>query len=333
MLKKSLLLLVVLSASLLFVVGCSDDEPTKPEPVNEFNLVAEVGDVYFSTYVTGNGASPNISISDLFDLLTDGDATNDPYIVDLRAAADYTDGHIQGANNITMTDLVTKIEDGTIPSDKTIVNVCYSGQTASSATAFMNLIGYEARNLLFGMCGVDTSISKTTGWLTQIESDERTLVSDASTTTETYDFPVLATGKESAEEIIKDRFTSEIAPSWPRIGADDVWDNTSGYFIVNYWPAAEYANPGHIPSAYQFTPKTSLKSDATLNLLPTDETVVVYCYTGQTSAQVATYLTILGYDAKSLLYGVNGFAYNSLAGHKYAGAPTPGQFDAILVKP
>ena len=40
--------------------------------------------------------------------------------------------------------------------------------------------------------------------------------------------------------------------------------------------------------------------------------MVTYCYTGQTSAQVTACLRLLGYDAASLMFGVNGFAFQSL---------------------
>jgi len=332
MFKKYLVPFLLFSVSLFMVIGCGDDDPTKPEPINEFNLVAAVGDVYFTSYTTTQSASGvNTAISAVADNLDDGNTANDPYIIDYRAAADYADGHIMGAVNFPLSDLMSKVADGTVPMDKKILNVCYSGQTASAATAVLNMLGYDAQNLLFGMCSVDTSISGTDKWLAQIAADEHAgdLTSTASTTTDTYEFPTLNTGKETAEEIIKDQFQ---ASGWT-ISANDVWDNPSNYFIINYWPTDHYTTPGHIPGAYQFTPKSSLKTTEMLNLLPTDKTVVVYCYTGQTSAQVATYLRMLGYDAKSLLYGTNGFAYNA-AGYtsgRYT-APAPGTYDAILVK-
>jgi len=330
MYKKFFIPFLILSITLFMVVGCGDNNPTKPKPVNEFELVTAVGDNYFTSYTTSSGAGVNIAISAVFDNLTDGDTSNDPYIIDYRKAADFADGHIKGAVNIPLSELMAKVKDGTIPKDKTILNVCYTGQTASAATAVLNMLGYNAQNLLFGMCAVDTSISNTHKWLSQIAEDEHAndLVSDVSTTTTTYDFPTINTGKETAEEIIQERFS----PSGWTISSDDVWDNPSNYFIINYWPEADYINPGHIPGAYQFTPKSSLKSTEKLNLLPTDKTIVVYCYTGQTSAQVAAYLRILGYDAKSLLFGVNGFAYTKLSAHKYPGAPEAGIYDAILEK-
>ncbi|PKP52846.1 MAG: hypothetical protein CVT92_07150 [Bacteroidetes bacterium HGW-Bacteroidetes-1] len=47
-----------------------------------------------------------------------------------------------------------------------------------------------------------------------------------------------------------------------------------------------------------------------LKTLPTDKPLALYCYTGQTSSYLAAYLRLLGYDAKSVLYGTNGMIYD-----------------------
>ena len=106
------------------------------------------------------------------------------------------------------------------------------------------------------------------------------------------------------------------------------FDDLSSYFILNYWPHGEYITPGHIEGAYQYTPKVDLLSDAKLNTLPTDQKIAVYCYTGQTSAQLTAYLRILGYEAYSVTYGVNGFSYDQMIKSKYT-EPT-GDYSAIL---
>jgi rhodanese-related sulfurtransferase len=41
--------------------------------------------------------------------------------------------------------------------------------------------------------------------------------------------------------------------------------------------------------------------------------VGVYCYTGQTSAQVAAYLQMMGYDGKTVYYGVQKMCYEDEA--------------------
>lgn len=333
MLKKLFLLMLSLSVVFLYVACDKDDDPTAPEPINEFSLVTEIGDLYVSNYTTAGGLGVNIGIADVFPVLNDGNTSNDPYIIDWRSAADFATGHIKGAVNMTLGSLVDKIADGTIKKDKKILNVCYTGQTASYATSILNLLGFEAQNLLFGMCGVttDSTINGTRNWVNQIASDEfaTQLTGTVTTSATEYEFPVLTTGKETGEEIIMERAKVGTA-SWGKISAADVFANPGNFFIINYWPQAEYENPGHIPGAVCFPPKTSLLSDAMLKNLPTDKTIVIYCYTGQTSAQMTAYLQILGYDAKSLLYGMNGFAYNSMTKSKYVAPST--DYSAIIVK-
>ena len=329
---KKLFYLVLIVSLGLFIACESSTEPKEEEPLTEFEKIAERGNEYFTNYTNAAGAGVNITISALFDLLTDGDTSNDPYIMDFRSATYYNERHIIGAVNVTYDTLVALVNDGTIPKDRPIVNICYSGQGASAATAFLNMLGYQAQNLKFAYCGIDTSISRATGWVSKIAEDEFTnLETTTNTTTATYDFPVLDTGEETADAIIKSRYTYIRENSGTRVSLDDLLNSPDDYFILNYWTAAHYENPGHIPGAYQFEPKASLGTDQMLNLLPTDKTIVVYCYTGQTSNQVMTYLRMLGYDAASLSYGVNGFAYHALdaIGYQYKG-PAPGIYDSIL---
>lgn len=329
-------LVLLLALAIISLVACSKkDNPTEPEKIDEFGLITAVGDAYFTNYTTPSGLGVNVKIGDVFTNLTDGNTSNDPFIIDYRSAADFATGHIKNAHNIALTTLMDKVDDGTIPKDKTILNICYTGQTASYATCVLNLLGYDAQNLLFGMCGVttDSTINGTSKWSSQVATDEYAtqLTSTVTTPSKEYAFPTLSTGEKEVNDVIEARFRDVMASGgWGKVSATDVFANTSKYFIVNYWPQAEYENPGHIPGAVCFVPKTDLKSDAKLKYLPTDKTIVPYCYTGQTSAQVTAYLQLLGYDVKSLLYGVNGFAYNVLAAHKYV-APV-NDYSAIIVK-
>ncbi len=330
--RKYFMLLLVLV--LAFAMGCSDDDsnPAKPTTVDEFALIEAVGNAYFTNYVTTSGAGVNIPVATLFTTLQDGDASNDPVIVDYRSATDFASGHIRGAINVALSSLVDKLNDGTIPKTKKIVNVCYTGQTSSYATALMNLLGYDSQSLSFGMCGVSTTagINGTDKWASQIAADEfaSQLTATVSTANTTHPFPVISSGKKTAEDIMKLRFPLGVS-SWS-ITAADVFANPANYFIINYWPNAEYLSPGHIPGAICFEPKLSLGKDQMLKYLPTDKTIVVYCYTGQTSAQIVAYLQMLGYNAKSLMFGMNGFAYGVMTKSKYT-VPTT-DYSAILVK-
>lgn len=91
----------------------------------------------------------------------------------------------------------------------------------------------------------------------------------------------------------------------------------------------EYLDPGHIPGEYQFTPRADLSRDARLNLLPTDKTIVIYCYPDKNSAQIVASMCLLSYDAWNLMFGVNGFSYESLSKYKYS-APDDDDYLSIL---
>jgi rhodanese-related sulfurtransferase len=113
---------------------------------------------YPSTDKTVRGAaqaytSPkNITNQDLFMLLNDDDTDNDPFIISVRKPEDYAKGHIPGAVNIGFTALAEKDTLAKLPPNRPIVVYCYTGHTGSQATALLNMLGYDATNLLFGMC-------------------------------------------------------------------------------------------------------------------------------------------------------------------------------------
>jgi rhodanese-related sulfurtransferase len=124
--------------------------------------------------------------------------------------------------------------------------------------------------------------------------------------------PDLSTGKTTGQDILEARVDALLAEGFTpaSITAATVFGTPSNYYIVNYWPAAQYSDPGHIPGAIQYTPKETLKLNVDLKTLPTDKPIVVYCYSGQTSAFIAAYLRLLGYDAKSLMFGGNSMIYD-----------------------
>ena len=50
-----------------------------------------------------------------------------------------------------------------MPNDKQIVVVCYTGHTASQATALLNALGFNATALKWGMCSWTTDATVTAG--------------------------------------------------------------------------------------------------------------------------------------------------------------------------
>ena len=86
----------------------------------------------------------------------------DFYLLSIRKADAYTEGHIQGAKNVPFgNDMMNGISASSIPKDKKVVVYCYTGQTAGQAVAAMRLVGYDAVSLNGGM-GMDSNAPH--GW-------------------------------------------------------------------------------------------------------------------------------------------------------------------------
>ena len=81
---------------------------------------------------------------------------------------------------------------------------------------------------------------------------------------------------------------------------------------------------GHIPGAINISWKQIAKPES-LAQLPTDQPIVVYCYTGHTGQVAATVLRMLGYDVQNLKFGMMGWTQNDevLATTRYDPATSP----------
>lgn len=110
-------------------------------------IVRVVGDAWLSS-----NKPTEISNEELFEYLTDSDPARDPFIIDVRRIEDYSKGHIAGAINIPLKELAKKENLKKLPPNKLIV-VCGNtgGDAAGQGTAILNLLGYNAVNLKWGI--------------------------------------------------------------------------------------------------------------------------------------------------------------------------------------
>jgi rhodanese-related sulfurtransferase len=241
--------------------------------------------------------------------------------------ADYEDGHIAGATLVEWNAMHTYAAANLSMDDKILV-ACHTGHLAGHAVATLNLLGYDAYALKFGMSAWHTDFDVWSGKTASTYADQ--FVSDATAKPEAGDYPTLDTGKATGEEILMARMDAIFAESPRFIEIPDVMAAPEDYFIVNYWPEAEYTEVGHIPGSYQYTPLASLHSSADLATLPIDKTIVIYCYSGQHGSQVALWLTLLGYDARDLKFGTNGMIYDNMTKKQWSGADTgPAGYDYV----
>jgi len=309
--RKLFYLLLILP---ILFIGCKKDEnPVEPTPqINEAEVLAQ--------YLEANGdylntAAPALTTAEQLntDLLTKPDKI---HVIDIRSQADYeTKGHIKGAVRVDLKNIVTYLKGlANASSYEKIVIACYSGQTASYATALLRVLGYtNVSALKWGMsswnAACSTSWNQGSGYgnnYTNFETKDNPKPAAGS-------LPTLSTGKTTGKDILEARVNALLSSADPFGDVKIAWNTVTGalsnYYIVNYWSKTDY-DKGHLPGAIQYTPKADLKLSAFLKTLPTNKPVVVYCFTGQTSANVAAILKLLGYDAKTLLYGVNIMNYD-----------------------
>ena len=228
-------------------------------------------------------------------------------ILDIRAASDFATGHIDGAKNILLKNILT--EASAAPADKQILVVCYTGQVACFATSLLRLAGYpKTQALKWGMSGWNSVFAdKWENGIGNVAEGHDNWTTDA-TALATFSDPELTETLTDGKTLLDARIAKVLADGFKGVNAADVLDTPSNYFIHNFYKAADYTNFGHIKGAYRIFPLT-LK-DGEYNNLDASKEVVTYCYTGQTSAIVTAYLRVLGYDAYSLKFGMNGL-YNS----------------------
>ena len=316
--KLFYLLYLFIAASIMFVnVGCSSDDET---PVTPPVTIVE-SDVLVQ-YLEANGDFINSTSTP--SLITASDvnaailASENIAILDIRSATDFGTGHIQGAVNVAPADLLTYYQTNNLSAKTKVVIACYTGQTAGFATSILRLMGYSnVWDLKWGMC----SWAYPSRWQTAVlngQANPITIQTTANAKNTAGNLPTLSTGKTTGPEIRDARLATVLSEGFGSASIDrtTLYANLSNYYILNYWSVADY-NIGHIEGAIQYTPRADLKLATLLKTLPTNKTIVVYCYSGHTSSFIAPYLRSLGYDAKSLLYGTNNLFYNTMPGTKW----------------
>lgn len=315
--KNMKLLMLSILFAIFFVTSCSKDEddPTPMPQINESEVLASYLESTSSPakkdYV--NTDMPSIMGATEVKTLNE---TGQVYIMDIRSAADFALGHIHNAHNVALADILTHIKSVNLTPYTKVAIVCYTGQTAGFAASILRLMGYDkVFSMKWGMCAWHADFAAK--WNTAVASGNAYASQFTATATvkgAAGSLPVLTTGKTTGQEILEARVAAVLTEGFTpaTVSNKAVFDNLAGYYIVNYWPAAQYADPGHIPGAMQYTPKESIKLAVDLKTLPASKPIAVYCYTGQTSAFLTAYLRLLGYDAKSLLYGGNGMIYDMM---------------------
>ena len=219
------------------------------------------------------------------------------WVMDIRGASDFASAHIEGAHNVKFTDILTAAAG----SDKPILVVCYTGQTACYATALLRLYGYEdAQALKWGMSGWNPAFDKWTPNCKDLTSATN-WTTDA-TEAGTFSAPAWTSATTVGSTLLQERVEAVVAAGFKTASNADVLANPGNYYINNFFSEAHYSGFGHVKGAVRVNPLSIDECDK----LDPNAKVVTYCYTGQTSAVISAYLNVLGFDAYSLTFGING---------------------------
>ncbi len=221
------------------------------------------------------------------------------YIIDIRSAEAFASGHIEGAHNVAFTNILTEANKA----DNPILVVCFTGQTACYATSLLRLYGFEdAQALKWGMSGWNPNFDSWTANCKDLTTSSNWTTS-ANTPGE-FDAPEWISTSTNGADILKERVEAVVAAGFKTAKNTDVLDNSGDYYINNFFSEAHYTGFGHVAGAYRINP---LLIDDCSKLDPSGK-IVTYCYTGQTSAVITAYLNVLGFDAYSLTFGINGMS-------------------------
>lgn len=304
----------ILMVSAVVLAGCSKDdeeeEPT-PTPVAKFDVLKDymiANDMDVSTVISGWNIMPQD---------VNAKAPSDYFIIDIRAKADFDLGHIEGAVHSPLADILTTAEGST----KQVLVVCYTGQEAGHGVIALRLSGYsDAQILKWGMCG----------WTDDLAGKWNSNTGDAAVGHASWIVPpgAITAPAEFADPVLESSFTEGADILAERVdelltngfGANvilnsDVLGNPGSYFINNYVDGTDVEHYGNIDGSYRLKPFTLV--DGTYKNLDPSQTIVNYCWTGQTSSMLTAYMYVLGYDVKSLKWGMNAMIYSNLTGHKW----------------
>ena len=122
----------------LFVTACGDNDRLSQQQARSFEQVAQ----------SVARQDDRVLAEDLARWIIEG--RKDFVLIDLRPAADYDKGHIESAQNLVVTELVTPEKLEALPTDRKVVVYSQGSEVAGQAVVLLRLAGYDASLLLGG---------------------------------------------------------------------------------------------------------------------------------------------------------------------------------------
>lgn len=332
--KNKALTYLYLAFLMVFLPGCLENNVI-PEFHGSLENTAEML-VYFESqgdFINSMDAPPLLGAGEV-------NSNTDSYLIlDTRSRDLFRSGHIKGAVNLESKDLISYFKQNGTEKYSKVVLVSQSGQASSYYATLLRLAGYNnVYSLNFGMGAWNTAFSDVWNEHTRNSPEMNNYTNEGSHRNSKTPLPKVEFKTKSGN--IKDKVEERVSEmllggfnenltfesdsvSGPAVTEDDLFGEYArrDYYLICYGSDALYEavgifNPysglGHPQGAISYAPYSSLKSSNYLQTLPTNREIAIYCYNGQYSASAAAYLRLLGYEAKSMLFGAHVLFYSRM---------------------
>ena len=260
-------------------------------------------------------------------------------IIDLRSSELFSAGHIEGAVNTGNNSLLEFLNGKSPDHQIKAVLVSQNGQSSSYYTCLLRLYGYtNIYSLNFGMASWNNDFAG--DWQDHLKTlpVTGTFTDSLFQKAEVSALPKINVGGTGTklEDNIKSRIAGLISEGFIKdtnyIGVEDLFNggieefSPDDYYLACYGNGRLYNSPffegpqpgrGHPPFSVFYEEKLDLRSGSYLQTMPAGKVIAVYSYSGQLSAFVIAYLRLLGYNAKTVLYGANNIFYSRMAWDPY----------------
>jgi rhodanese-related sulfurtransferase len=310
-LKIFLILLAVISTRCLDDSGVPAEDIVLDDTAKILRYIESTGD-----FANTDLAPALVSASELFNNRAQY------FILDIRTPEEYSAGHIEFAVNISSANLYQVVDSlyTNFPFKKIVV-VSKNGQASSYFTCLLRLAEFpNVYTLNYGMASWNIDFANE--WFAALANSDETYTNTeypklAYNNLPRLEFPSSLKSEEERtpyriKEIIGKGFISGINYS------ENLSTSASNNnFLVCYGQPGLYGAPrdlgsrGHPKDAVWFRDASlyEFRSVNSLQTLPHDQSILIYSGDGQLSACMVAYLTFLGYDVKTLLFGANHLFY------------------------
>jgi rhodanese-related sulfurtransferase len=326
--KKSIIKIVVYLITLLILSlnGCLKDTVVMPYTI-ELNNTEDLL-IYLESkgdYINSPEMPSIIEAEEVYSNL------NNYLVIDIRHKEEFITGHIPGSVNLLPEEIIPYLSGNNNFAFQKIVLVSSTGQAAAYYTCLLRLYGVNnSYSMNFGMAYWHRDFADI--WIDASKDDWETIngfelfmypkkdISGLPRITFNIQGSIEEKLKDRVQGLMKDIFEEFAFPnSSNSISVDNsiLWNNIDSAFIACFAIEPFYASKvdgiGHPPNSVHYRPppiSPDLRSSSYLQTLPPNERIVLYSYSGQLSAFAAAYLRLLGYNVKTISFGMHSVYYS-----------------------